>query len=127
VTFVDNHDISRWFSVAGERPDRFLFGIGLVMTTRGIPCLYHGTKMGMKNFCDLDGLALSDFSGGWPGDPIDKFEAEGRSTQEEQFHAFISGLGALRANHPAAFQASSATSFPKAGSTTISGMAEATP
>lgn len=115
VTFVDNHDISRWFSVAGERPDRFLFGIGLVMTTRGIPCLYYGTEIGMKNFCDPDGLVRSDFPGGWPGDPIDKFEADGRSAQEERFHAFISGLGALRSEHPAAFSGELTHFIPQSG------------
>jgi glycosidase len=48
VTFVDNHDIARWYGHCGEDMDKFKIGIALLMTSRGIPQLYYGTEILMK-------------------------------------------------------------------------------
>ncbi|WP_448573100.1 alpha-amylase family glycosyl hydrolase [Trichothermofontia sp.] len=43
VTFVDNHDMQRFLSLNPDG-DRLRLAIGLIMTCRGIPCIYYGTE-----------------------------------------------------------------------------------
>jgi len=43
VTFVDNHDLPRFLSLRND-PERFRLANLLVMTARGIPCLYYGSE-----------------------------------------------------------------------------------
>ncbi|MBI5527490.1 MAG: cyclomaltodextrin glucanotransferase [Deltaproteobacteria bacterium] len=43
VTFVDNHDLPRFLSIKND-PARFRMANALVMTARGIPCIYYGTE-----------------------------------------------------------------------------------
>ncbi len=101
VTFLDNHDLSRFYSVVGENPDKFKQGIGLLMTLRGIPCLYYGTEVLMKNFSNPDGLVREDFPGGFPGDPVDKFSAAGRSALENECWNYVRALARYRRATPA--------------------------
>ena len=67
--FLDNHDRDRFYSVAGEDMDNFKMGIGLLLTQRGIPHLYYGTEILMKNFKNpSDAMVREDFPGGFEGD-----------------------------------------------------------
>ena len=43
VTFIDNHDMPRFQSLNPD-PDMLKVAIALIMTTRGIPCIYYGTE-----------------------------------------------------------------------------------
>jgi cyclomaltodextrin glucanotransferase len=43
VTFVDNHDLPRFLSLRND-PERFRLANLLIMTARGIPCLYYGSE-----------------------------------------------------------------------------------
>ena len=52
VTFLDNHDISRFQSVNGDG-DILRLAVNLIMTARGIPCIYYGTEQYLHN--DTDG------------------------------------------------------------------------
>lgn len=114
VTFVDNHDTDRWRSVAGdERRNRY--GIGLVMTTRGIPCIYYGTEIGMDGFAAPDGLVRSDFPGGWPGDKRSAFGPDGRTTTEDTLWRFTAALGHARRDYKAAFAAPLTHLIPRGG------------
>ncbi|NQX93167.1 MAG: cyclomaltodextrinase N-terminal domain-containing protein, partial [Flavobacteriales bacterium] len=61
VIFLDNHDLSRFYSMIGEDDNKMKQGLGLLMTLRGIPCLYYGTEIKMKNFADPDGKVRGDF------------------------------------------------------------------
>ncbi len=101
VTFLDNHDLSRFYSVVGENPDKFKQGIGLLMTLRGIPCLYYGTEVLMKNFSNPDGLVREDFPGGFPGDPVDKFAPTGRTALENECWDYVRALARYRGATPA--------------------------
>ena len=100
VVFLDNHDISRFYSVVGEDGRKFRSGIAWLLTTRGIPQLYYGTEILMKNFADPDGLVREDFSGGWEGDAADKFTAEGRSAAENSAFDYVKKLANYRKSHP---------------------------
>ena len=43
ITFIDNHDMPRFQSLNPD-PEMLRVAIGLIMTTRGIPCIYYGTE-----------------------------------------------------------------------------------
>jgi len=55
VVFLDNHDISRFYSVVGEDFDKYKSGIAW-LPPPGIPQLYIGTEILMKNFANPDGF-----------------------------------------------------------------------
>ena len=114
VTFVDNHDTDRWRSVAGDLP-RTRYGIGLVMMTRGIPCLYYGTEIGMDGFAAPDGLVRDDFPGGWAEDARSAFTSDERNQQEEQLWQFTAALGQARRQYREAFSSPMAHLIPRGG------------
>lgn len=114
VTFVDNHDTDRWRSLAGDER-RSRFGIGLVMMTRGIPCLYYGTEIGMDGFAAPDGLVRSDFPGGWPEDERSAFEQDGRTVEEDGLWQFTAALAQARRQFRSAFAGSMAHLIPRGG------------
>ena len=52
ITFIDNHDMPRFQSLNGDR-QMLSLAICLMMTTRGIPCIYYGTEQYLHD--DTDG------------------------------------------------------------------------
>lgn len=99
VVFLDNHDLSRFYSVIGEDFDDYKSGIAWLLTTRGIPQLYYGTEILMKNFSNPDGLVREDFKGGWAGDRENKFTAQGRNQKENEAFNFVHRLANYRKNN----------------------------
>ncbi len=100
--FLDNHDLDRFYSVAGEDLDKFKMGIAWLLTLRGIPQLYYGTEILMKNFKNpSDAEVRRDFPGGWPDDAVNKFTPEGRTGQEQEAWQYISTLASYRKNSTA--------------------------
>ncbi|MGI4750711.1 MAG: glycoside hydrolase family 13 protein [Janthinobacterium lividum] len=98
VIFLDNHDMSRFYSIVGEDFSKYKAGMALLLTMRGIPQLYYGDEILMKNFSNPDGLVRLDFPGGWSGDKIDKFRASDRSEKENEAFNFVSKLANYRKN-----------------------------
>src|ERR1044072_6377364 len=96
VVFLDNHDLSRFFSVTGEHIAKYKMALAGLLTTRGIPQLYYGAEILMKNFCNPDGLVRADFKGGWPGDKEDKFTAAGRTAQANEVFDYLRTLANYR-------------------------------
>lgn len=43
ITFIDNHDMPRFQSLNPD-PDMLRVAIAVIMTSRGIPCIYYGTE-----------------------------------------------------------------------------------
>ncbi len=101
VIFLDNHDLSRIYSVLGEDFAKMKMAMAWLLTYRGIPQLYYGTEILMKNFADPDGKVRLDFPGGWPGDAADKFSATGRTEQENELFNFTRTLARFRKTSPA--------------------------
>ncbi len=62
MCFLDNHDLSRFMSIVGEDIAKLKMGIAWLLTFRGIPQLYYGTEILMKNYADPDGKVRLDFS-----------------------------------------------------------------
>ncbi|QKJ28697.1 glycoside hydrolase family 13 protein [Mucilaginibacter mali] len=99
--FLDNHDMSRFYSMVKEDFTRFKSGMAMLLTMRGVPQLYYGDEILMKNYSDPDGLVRLDFPGGWAGDKKDKFTAEGRDKKENEAFDFMHTLLNYRKNTPA--------------------------
>ena len=100
VVFLDNHDISRFLSVVGEDINKYKSGLAWLFTTRGIPQLYYGTEILMKNFASPDGLVREDFPGGWAKDKVNKFTAAGRSEKENEAFTYVKTLANYRKQNP---------------------------
>ncbi len=97
LTFLDNHDMNRFYSVIGEDIRKYKQGIAILLTARGVPQLYYGTEILMKNFKNpSDAEVRRDFPGGFAGDPSNKFNASGRTAQENEAFDFVKKLANYR-------------------------------
>lgn len=102
VIFLDNHDQDRFYSIVGEDFNKYKMGITLLLTQRGIPQLYYGTEILMKNFKDpSDAEVRRDFPGGWKNDSANKFTATGRTPQENEAYNYVKALAQYRKNSAA--------------------------
>ena len=102
VIFLDNHDLDRYYSVVGEDIRKFKMGIALLLTQRGIPQLYYGTEILMKNFKNpSDAEVRRDFPGGFPGDAVNKFISSGRTEQENDAFNYVKKFANFRKNSSA--------------------------
>ncbi|MBI1226844.1 MAG: alpha-amylase [Bacteroidetes bacterium] len=100
VLFLDNHDLSRFYSTVGEDVDKLKAGFTFIMTTRGIPSLYYGTEILLTGYTNPDGKVRQDFPGGWPGDTVNKFTAAGRSPKENDAFNYFKKLANYRKANP---------------------------
>ncbi len=97
--FLDNHDMDRVYSVVGEKLSNYKMAMGLLLTLRGIPQIYYGTEILMKNFKNPNDAAVRmDFPGGWSADNNDKFVAAGRTNEENEAFNFVRNLAQYRKN-----------------------------
>ena len=96
--FLDNHDMSRVLSVVGENISKYKSAMAMLMTLRGVPQMYYGDEILMKNFSNPDGLIRSDFPGGWDGDKSNKFTADGRTPAENDAFNYVRKLANYRKN-----------------------------
>lgn len=101
VLFLDNHDTNRYFSSIGEDFAKYKTGIALLMTMRGIPCMYYATEILMTGQGGAFGEAgRRDFPGGWREDKVDKFKSSGRNQQEQEAYEYVRKLSQYRKNNP---------------------------
>ena len=103
VIFLDNHDKSRFFSVVGEDLNKFKSGIAFMLTMRGIPQMYYGTEILLKNYADPDGKVRQDFPGGWKGDAVNKFEPNNLQGDERAAFDYVQRLATYRKSTPALY------------------------
>lgn len=101
VTFLDNHDLSRFASVVGEDIRKYKMGVAFLLTVRGIPSLYYGTEIMMTGFSNPDGWVRMDFQGGWASDAKNKFQESGRSAKEQEAFQFTRALAQWRKTNTA--------------------------
>ncbi len=100
--FLDNHDMDRVFSVVGEDWGKLKMGLNWLLTMRGIPQLYYGTEVLMKNKkMNTDATVREDFPGGWNEDVVNRFTESGRSAIENEVFNHISRLARFRKNSSA--------------------------
>lgn len=96
LIFLDNHDLSRIFSILGEDLAKWKQAITLLMTLRGIPSVYYGTEILMKNFSDPDGKVREDFPGGWTSDTISAFLPNQMPKPSQEAYTFFTRLSSFR-------------------------------
>lgn len=101
VVFLDNHDLSRFYSEINEDTAKYRMSIGWLLTTRGIPQWYYGAEILMKGRANPDGWVRMDFPGGWPGDSVNKFTAAGRTAAENEIFNYTKALAHYRKNSSA--------------------------
>ncbi|MFZ1134084.1 MAG: alpha-amylase family glycosyl hydrolase [Candidatus Korobacteraceae bacterium] len=99
VTFIGNHDMTRFLTDAGGSTAKLKLGFSLLATLRGIPQIYSGDEIAMPGGEDPDNRR--DFPGGFPGDPHDAFTQTGRTPEEQDVYSHLQGLLKLRREHPA--------------------------
>ncbi|RYD77818.1 MAG: alpha-amylase [Sphingobacteriales bacterium] len=97
VIFLDNHDLSRFYSVIGEDIVKYKSSIDWLMTNRGIPQLYYGNEILMTGLTNPnDGYVRKGFQGGWKEDSINKFTATGRSEKENDVWNYMARIANFR-------------------------------
>lgn len=95
LTFLDNHDTSRFTRTdeMAQNLKRYKQALVFLLTTRGIPQIYYGTEILMTGDKGKgDGDLRKDFPGGWPGDVRNCFEASGRTPLENEAFEFTRKL-----------------------------------
>ena len=101
-TFLDNHDLSRIFSVVNEDFNAWKRCQLMLLTLRGLPCIYYGTEILMTGTTkESDAYVRFDFPGGWAGDEKNKFKQEGRTPKENEAFNFIRTLSKYRQSQKA--------------------------
>lgn len=100
VTFLDNHDLGRFYSIIGEDFQKWKIGMSLLATSRGIPCLYYGNEILMTGFTNPDAHVRKDFPGGWAGDPLNLFNPDNMSKQQREAFDYTTQLFQWRKQNP---------------------------
>ncbi|MDE3742940.1 glycoside hydrolase family 13 protein [Maribacter polysaccharolyticus] len=101
VVFPDNHDMSRIYTQVNEDFEKYKLALTYIATIRGIPQIYYGTEILMKNPGTEDhGIIRSDFPGGWKNDKINAFTGKGLSAKEKEAQQFVKKLMNWRKDSP---------------------------
>lgn len=114
VTFVDNHDVPRFYGVAGKDLRKYKVGYGMLFTLRGIPQVLYGSEVLMAS-TGGHGEIREDFWGGWPSDSINLFSADGRSGQVKEAYDFTAQLAQWRKNNEAITKGTTVQFVPENG------------
>jgi cyclomaltodextrin glucanotransferase len=93
ITFIDNHDMHR-FQTLNPDPLALRLAVVLLMTTRGIPCLYYGTEQYLHDDTNGDSNPYGN------NDPYNRPMMESWDTENE-FYREIRLLSGLRRLNPA--------------------------
>jgi len=104
VIFLDNHDITRFYSEVGEDFDKLKMGLGCLLTSRGVPEMYYGTEVlmtGAKGGRQFDLNVRKDFPGGWKEDVQNKFTSAGRTEKENEIFNWTKTIANFRKNSSA--------------------------
>jgi glycosidase len=100
VTFVDNHDVGRAMFYADSDVEKFKIAFHLLFTTRGIPQIFYGTEIGMKENED-HGTLRKNFPGGFFEDDRNAFTKAGRTEYENDIFDYFKKMLTLRKEYPA--------------------------
>ncbi len=93
LVFADNHDLDRIYSALNKDFASWKMAMALMLTTRGIPCIYYGTEILMEGIEHTGhGNIRKDFPGGWPSDGRNAFKPDGRTPEEQAAFAYLKKL-----------------------------------
>ena len=90
LVFLENHDSDRFLKKLPENLGSWKQAMTFLLTSRGIPQMYYGQELLMYGTKEgSDGYVRKDVKGGFPGDTVSEFTAEGRTElQNEAFDFF---------------------------------------
>lgn len=92
LAFIENHDTDR-FLRDGKDVLALKQALALLLTINRIPQLYYGTEVLMNGTTEVtDGNVRKDFPGGFPGDKMNCFVAEGRGKARNDMFCWLSRL-----------------------------------
>jgi glycosidase len=94
--FLDNHDLSRWYSVVDSNLQKDKMGFEWLLTERGVPQMYYGDEVLMGGFTNPDGWVRLDFPGGWSGDKVNAFTGQGLMQDQLSVQSLIKTLANYR-------------------------------
>jgi glycosidase len=102
--------------MVGEDLAKYKMGLGMLLTMRGIPQVYYGTEILMKNYKDPNDAAVrKDFPGGWSADPTNKFNRSSLNSNENEAFTYFQQLANFRKNSPAIKQGTLKQYIPQNG------------
>jgi glycosidase len=92
MIFLENHDTDRFNHKYSDIKD-YQLAMTLMATHRGIPQIYYGSEIGMAgDKAEGDAAIRQDFPGGWPDDKQNAFTKNGRTQEQETYHALTKKL-----------------------------------
>ncbi len=100
LIMLDNHDVSRFYTVVQENYSKYKSGMAFLLTMRGIPQIYYMTELlGSGNEWPSHGNIRKEFPGGWAGDKVNKFTPAGRTPEEAAAYNYARTLIRYRNTH----------------------------
>ena len=115
MAFIENHDTDRYLG-NGKDSTALKQAYALLLTMKRIPQLYYGTEILMNGTkAETDGNVRQDFSGGFPGDKVNKFTREGRTKAENAMFDWTSRLLHWRQNNDVIINGSQTQFIPHHG------------
>jgi glycosidase len=100
IIFIDNHDLDRFYSTVNYDLKKMKVALGIMMTMRGIPSMFYGTEILMRNK-GAHGAIREDMWGGWKEDKANKFTQAGRTPEENEAWSYIQKLAQWRRTNTA--------------------------
>ena len=100
LTFLDNHDMTRFYRAVGMDLNKFKMGLTFLFTTRGIPQIYYGTEVLMDGDGSVHPQVRMDYPGGWAGDSLDYFEGKGLTSNQIEATNFLKKILNWRKSKP---------------------------
>ncbi len=92
VTFLDNHDLTRFATSVGGDINKQKMGYAALFTLRGIPQIFYGCEIGMLGDGSNHGKLRADMPGGWKGDTQNAFVEAGRTADQNEIFNYIKTL-----------------------------------
>lgn len=95
VIFLDNHDVSRFYTEINQDTELWKVATAFLMTTRGIPQWYYGSEILMKG-SKPDWIIREDMPGGWAEDNKSAFTGKNLTTAEKDAQSYVRKLANWR-------------------------------
>jgi len=105
LVFMDNHDLNRAMYEAKGDINKFKVALNFILFTRGIPCIFYGTEIGIKGGTK-HGELRQPFPGGFVGDERNAFTEDGRTEKENEIYNYLHELLNLRNKYSVLYKGS---------------------
>jgi glycosidase len=99
VIFLDNHDLTRYYTATGEDIRKLKMGVAILATMRGVPQMYYGTELALSGAGMPHWTVRQDMLGGWKEDKENYFTKEGRTAQQNEMFEYTKKIFNFRKNH----------------------------